>query len=600
MKYQRKMIGLAAALLSVIASPNYSLAQVTELPTNAGESEVYKGILGIGGKSNPLYLTNDGLIIDSYKKEVKSDGSVEVTMTIYNPFPINGKLNVYNSDGSINKELSKEVKGVPDVGKNLVDQGLKIGEEWYDVLRGKSGNFMDILKYPAGDPRTGIIGQSITVTLQPNQILELTNKDKESILEQKVEAFIKLAWAIGDNGGKIVMPDFTDAKDKKIFKEFLKELAYSELAPELLKDSLVTTVGKDVTINYELMKKLLSKFKDSWDNKKGGAEFAFDAVNSSVLSEGIGEILKSLGKGGGAVTIAADIVYGAASIIEPATKLYILDKLNKLPKNPSGLLIANNYGEVSYPISVMPIETFRPEITNGISALNSCITQYNTSHIGSAGCYFTNIKVADNPVQNEINKQRPENIQAKNTYTDGTIVKAPIDIGLTWNQSTLLDLDSHTVTPNGDHVFFSSRGSLTENPFTFLYRDSIPTGGTLGAEQTRITQFQDGTYRFYIYNYSDRDNIGTTGLSNSAAEVKIFQGGDPLTNIPNDPNVFDLSNPNLQRVGQPYPGQNTFNIPNGQQGNTWYVFKLDTRTGILNRVDRFSDIQGSTNVPNFK
>jgi pimeloyl-ACP methyl ester carboxylesterase len=228
---------------------------------------------------------------------------------------------------------------------------------------------------------------------------------------------------------------------------------------------------------------------------------------------------------------------------------------------------------------------------NGING----ITQGSVSPIGSPSTSF----IAYNPTV-DLSKPRTENIQEKNQYTDGTIVKAPLDIGLTWNQSTKLDLDSHTVTPSGDHVYFNQRGSLTNSPNTFLYRDSIPAGGKLGAEQTRITTFQEGEYRFYVYNYSDQQNLFPSGLPTSAAKVQLFQGGAPLTDIPNDPNNFDLNDQRLQKVGQPYPGTNTFNVPTGQSGNAWYVFKLNTRTGILNRVDRFGNVDSSSKIPTFK
>jgi uncharacterized protein YfaP (DUF2135 family) len=237
-----------------------------------------------------------------------------------------------------------------------------------------------------------------------------------------------------------------------------------------------------------------------------------------------------------------------------------------------------------------------PQLQNQLMLNNiNGITQSNVSSIGSPSTSF----ISHNPTV-DVSKPRPENIQEKNQYTNGTIVKAPLDIGLTWNQSTKLDLDSHTVTPSGDHIYFDSLGSLTNSPNTFLYRDSIPAGGQLGAEQTRITTFQEGEYRFYVYNYSDQGNLLPSGLPNSAAKVELFQGGAPLTNILNDPNTFDLNNPALQKVGQPYPGTNTFNVPTAQSGNTWYVFKLNTRTGILNRVDRVGNINGSSNVPTFK
>jgi hypothetical protein len=240
---------------------------------------------------------------------------------------------------------------------------------------------------------------------------------------------------------------------------------------------------------------------------------------------------------------------------------------------------------------------------------NSCMAQVSSSHIGSASCSF---RTSGQAVQDEIEAQtfasrgRIESTQQANQYTNGQIVKVPLDIGLTWNQNTKLDLDSHLATPNGEHIYFSDRGKLNNAPNAFLYRDSIPNGGLKGAEQTRITQFQDGQYRFYVYNYSEADGqesariAGPNGLSNSGATVKLYEGGAPLTDIPNDPAVFNLNDPNVQKVGNPYPGNSTFNVPTNQPGNTWYVFKLDTRTGILTRVDRFGNSPKSGTVPNVR
>jgi Lipase (class 3) len=236
---------------------------------------------------------------------------------------------------------------------------------------------------------------------------------------------------------------------------------------------------------------------------------------------------------------------------------------------------------------------------------NSCMAQVSSSHIGSASCSF---KVPDQPIQTESQAQNfasrgiGESTQQANQYTNGQIVKVPLDIGLTWNQNTKLDLDSHLVTPNGEHVYFLNRGKLDGAPNAFLYRDSIPNGGLKGAEQTRITQFQDGEYRFYVYNYSEGGTQGYTSnsLSNSGATVKLYEGGAPLTNIPNDPAIFNLNDPNVQNVGSPYPGNSTLNIPTNQSGNTWYVFRLDTRTGILTRVDRLGNAPSSTGVPNVR
>lgn len=255
---------------------------------------------------------------------------------------------------------------------------------------------------------------------------------------------------------------------------------------------------------------------------------------------------------------------------------------------------------------------------NNISSLDrtSCITFFNSSHVGSASCFFAGTSEADNFFGQQVSQNTVQipSIQQQNQYTDGQIVKANLDIGLTWNQDTKLDLDSHLVLPQGDHIYFNNRGQLNGSPNAFLYRDSIPDPGVpvsngatrAGAEQTRIQQFQSGQYRFYVHNYSDFKNTtasisqGKSGLSNSSAVVQIFEGGKDLSNIPNDPNGFDLNNVGLQNTGKLYPGVNSITPTTGQTGNTWYVFKLDTRTGVLYRINRFGDAARPSLVPTAK
>jgi hypothetical protein len=247
------------------------------------------------------------------------------------------------------------------------------------------------------------------------------------------------------------------------------------------------------------------------------------------------------------------------------------------------------------------------KLVSSMQDYSSCITQVNSSHIGSASCFIIS---SNHPVQDEIITQFQEtqgintSIQKANQYTNGQIVRAPLDIGLTWNQSTNLDLDSHLVTPSEQHIYYSEPGALNAAPNAFLYRDSIPPG-RVGAEQTRIDVFQAGIYRFYVHNFSDYTNspaaqaAGPAGLANANAEVRLYEGGSPLTNIPNDPNTFDLNNPNVQKVGNAYPSDSTFVSSPGQQGNTWYVFRLDTRTGILTRVNQYGSVASPATVPQF-
>src|SRR4029434_6987168 len=68
---------------------------------------------------------------------------------------------------------------------------------------------------------------------------------------------------------------------------------------------------------------------------------------------------------------------------------------------------------------------------------------------------------------------------------------------LTWGEFPR-DIDSHLNTPDGSHVYYASKGSLTQNPFSSLDVDDV-TG--FGPEVTTIRRPKVGIYRFYLHNY---------------------------------------------------------------------------------------------------
>ena len=78
---------------------------------------------------------------------------------------------------------------------------------------------------------------------------------------------------------------------------------------------------------------------------------------------------------------------------------------------------------------------------------------------------------------------------------------------LTWGASPS-DIDSHLRTPDGSHVYYASKGSLTTTPFASLDVDDV-TG--FGPEVTTIRRPRVGIYRFYLYNFSQSFNPGMTG-----------------------------------------------------------------------------------------
>ena len=78
---------------------------------------------------------------------------------------------------------------------------------------------------------------------------------------------------------------------------------------------------------------------------------------------------------------------------------------------------------------------------------------------------------------------------------------------LTWGASPS-DIDSHLRTPDGSHVYYLSKGSLTTTPFASLDVDDV-TG--FGPEVTTIRRPRVGIYRFYLHNFSQSFTPGMTG-----------------------------------------------------------------------------------------
>ncbi|MEI7891880.1 MAG: hypothetical protein WCI05_02245 [Myxococcales bacterium] len=130
--------------------------------------------------------------------------------------------------------------------------------------------------------------------------------------------------------------------------------------------------------------------------------------------------------------------------------------------------------------------------------------------------------------------------------TPNLVVETPKFQGiLTWT-STPRDLDSHFTGPcpapgdAGDnsctgrfHIYFSSRGILTQSPFAYL--DTDETGG-YGPEITSLGRCTSGIYRYFIRRYSSDGPI-----ESSLAQTRIL--------LPNN-NVVEKSVPTVNPTDQ--------------------------------------------------
>lgn len=223
--------------------------------------------------------------------------------------------------------------------------------------------------------------------------------------------------------------------------------------------------------------------------------------------------------------------------------------------------------------------------TNTMQNQLSAITVGGTSHIGSA-VYFTGRSPSvDSVRENRHTVAHLQTVREASQYTNGFIIKAPVDIVLRWGANPS-DLDSHLTGPASAnpmdatrfHTYYAAPGNLNAAPGALLYRD-VTTG--LGPEQTRINTVLPGVYRFYVHDFTNGGATNSTALSNSGAVVTLHQSGS-------------LTLPQGQNLGSQVAA---IPVPTNQVGTVWQAFELDTRTGILNRTTTFSNVSNPTSVP---
>jgi len=142
----------------------------------------------------------------------------------------------------------------------------------------------------------------------------------------------------------------------------------------------------------------------------------------------------------------------------------------------------------------------------------------------------------------------------KNSGQNGTVTPilsaGETRIVLTWGASPN-DLDSHLVGPASSgsfHTYFSKE-TYTSNNIKYADLDLDDTS-SYGPETTTIYHQTDGTYRFYVHDYSNSESSNSNALSNSGAQVKVYRGDKVLT----------------------------FNVPTNLRGTLWTVFELNGDT----------------------
>lgn len=131
-------------------------------------------------------------------------------------------------------------------------------------------------------------------------------------------------------------------------------------------------------------------------------------------------------------------------------------------------------------------------------------------------------------------------------------------IVLTWG-ATPADLDSHLTGPTTSgprfHLYY---GDPVINDGTASNLDADDTT-SYGPETVTITTQIAGVYRYYVHDFTNSAANPSTALSNSGAQVKVYQSEGLVA---------------------------TYNIPSNQGGTIWAVFELDGTT--ITNVNTFS------------
>jgi uncharacterized protein YfaP (DUF2135 family) len=137
---------------------------------------------------------------------------------------------------------------------------------------------------------------------------------------------------------------------------------------------------------------------------------------------------------------------------------------------------------------------------------------------------------------------------------------------LTWSSSPY-DLDSHLTGPLSDgtrfHLFYGDPVAQDNNGDVVATLDNdVTTGYGPETVTTTINALAQGTYRYFVHDYSNQYNSASTDLANSSATVRVYRNNALV---------------------------NTFTVPNAA-GTVWHVFSIvDGAVVTNNTIDTTGD-----------
>lgn len=132
---------------------------------------------------------------------------------------------------------------------------------------------------------------------------------------------------------------------------------------------------------------------------------------------------------------------------------------------------------------------------------------------------------------------------------------------LTWS-STPQDLDSHllgaTVRGLTYHVYWSDKTPSAANNEAQL---DVDDRDGFGPETTTFTVTNNGTYVYYVKDFTNGGTVRAAGLQNSSAKVEVYSGNERVA---------------------------VYTVPTGR-GRYWEIFRIEN--GALRTIDRIVDTE---------
>jgi hypothetical protein len=196
---------------------------------------------------------------------------------------------------------------------------------------------------------------------------------------------------------------------------------------------------------------------------------------------------------------------------------------------------------------------------SGAYSIGSLPTGYYTAEMSLAGYITAYMSVYSLGGQNTANQ---------NAALSPALAAGETRIVLTWAAAPA-DLDTHLTGPTTSgprfHIYYPPL-SKTINDGTVAALDVDDTS-SYGPETVTITTQIAGTYRYSVHDYDNKAANPSTALSNSGAQVKVYQASGLVA---------------------------TFNIPANQGGTLWTVFELSGTT--VTPVNTFSYVSNESTI----